>query len=84
MQGQDLASGNLTAPVLFALRNVEVKDELLQIIQSEFLEEGSLNRALQLVEAGGGIKEARALAREQVRESRQALRVPSTCLCAIL
>lgn len=32
-QGQDLASGNLTAPVIFALRNTEVKDELLEIIQ---------------------------------------------------
>eukprot|EP00200_Dunaliella_tertiolecta_P003926 CAMPEP_0202346628 /NCGR_PEP_ID=MMETSP1126-20121109/5334_1 /ASSEMBLY_ACC=CAM_ASM_000457 /TAXON_ID=3047 /ORGANISM="Dunaliella tertiolecta, Strain CCMP1320" /LENGTH=423 /DNA_ID=CAMNT_0048938057 /DNA_START=97 /DNA_END=1368 /DNA_ORIENTATION=- len=64
-QGQDLASGNLTAPVIFALRNPAVKDELLQIIESEFVEEGSVARALQLVEAGGGIEAARGLARQQ-------------------
>ena len=33
LQGQDLASGNLTAPVIFALQNPAVKDELLEIIQ---------------------------------------------------
>ncbi|KAF5835267.1 isoprenoid synthase domain-containing protein [Dunaliella salina] len=64
-QGQDLASGNLTAPVIYALQNPAVKDELLQIIESEFVEEGSVARALQLVEAGGGIEAARGLARQQ-------------------
>mmetsp|Transcript_28502 Transcript_28502/g.72512 ORF Transcript_28502/g.72512 Transcript_28502/m.72512 type:complete len:404 (-) Transcript_28502:821-2032(-) len=64
-QGQDLASGNLTAPVIFALQHAGVKDELLAIIESEFVEEGSLGKALELVEAGGGIAAARALARKE-------------------
>jgi geranylgeranyl pyrophosphate synthase len=49
-QGQDLASGNLTAPIIFALRNPEVSGELQDILGSEFVEEGSLQRALALVE----------------------------------
>ncbi|KAG2439864.1 hypothetical protein HYH02_010495 [Chlamydomonas schloesseri] len=61
-QGQDLASGNLTAPVIFALRK---SPELLDIISSEFVEDGSLERALQLVNETGGIEEARLLARQQ-------------------
>ncbi|KAG2443935.1 hypothetical protein HXX76_002274 [Chlamydomonas incerta] len=61
-QGQDLASGNLTAPVIFALRK---SPELLDIINSEFVEDGSLERALQLVNESGGIEEARLLARQQ-------------------
>ncbi len=61
-QGQDLASGNLTAPVIFALRK---SPELLDIISGEFVEEGSLARALELVRETGGIEEARLLARQQ-------------------
>lgn len=38
---------------------------LLQLIQGRFQEEGSLQRALELVQLGGGIDKARALAREQ-------------------
>jgi all-trans-nonaprenyl-diphosphate synthase len=62
LQGQDLASGNLTAPVIFALRKSE---ELRNIIDSEFVEEGSMERALALVGETGGIEEARLLARQQ-------------------
>ncbi len=65
LQGQDLASGNLTAPVIFALQNPGVREELLDIIGSEFVEEGSLQRALQLVELGGGIEASRQLARKE-------------------
>lgn len=32
-QGQDLASGNLTAPAIFALQNPDVAPELLSIIE---------------------------------------------------
>jgi all-trans-nonaprenyl-diphosphate synthase len=53
MQGQDLASGNLTAPIIFALRNPEVSAELQDILGSEFVEDGSLQRALALVEQVG-------------------------------
>ncbi|GFH31255.1 uncharacterized protein HaLaN_30259 [Haematococcus lacustris] len=64
-QGQDLASGNLTAPIIFALRNPLVKEELLDILSSEFVEEGSLERALHLVQLGGGLDAARALAQQE-------------------
>ncbi|KAI7837450.1 hypothetical protein COHA_008708 [Chlorella ohadii] len=64
-QGQDLASGNLTAPAIYALQDEMVGSGLLQLIQGRFRDEGSLQRALELVQLGGGIDKARALAREQ-------------------
>lgn len=64
MQGQDLASGNLTAPALYALAGAH-GPELLALIESEFTAEGGLPRAINLVNAGGGITSARALARRE-------------------
>lgn len=61
-QGQDLASGNLTAPAIFAL---ERSPELQALIEGEFTEENSLQRALALVHEAGGIERARALARAE-------------------
>ncbi|KAK9820317.1 hypothetical protein WJX72_008844 [[Myrmecia] bisecta] len=63
-RGQDLAGGNLTAPALFAL-NSEVGPKLEELIESEFREEGDLERAMALVEAGGGLAAARGLARQE-------------------
>lgn len=60
-QGQDLASGNLTAPVIFALRNESLLEEL---IQSRFVKDGSLMEAITLVYDGNGIEEAKNLARK--------------------
>jgi all-trans-nonaprenyl-diphosphate synthase len=62
--GQDLASGNLTAPAIFALRHPEHGPKLRAIIESEFTE-GTLEEAIGLVEAAGGIEEAMELAREE-------------------
>lgn len=62
-QGQDLMSGNLTAPALYALRNAEAGDELRALIDSEFNDAGGLPRAIELVNVGGGIEQARTLAR---------------------
>ncbi|KAL3636945.1 sporulation-specific protein 2 [Castilleja foliolosa] len=59
--GSDLAKGNLTAPVIFAL---EKKTELKDIIESEFCETGSLEEAIDIVKKCGGIDRARELARE--------------------
>ncbi|KAF8071361.1 SPS3 [Scenedesmus sp. PABB004] len=75
-QGQDLASGNLTAPVIFALRS---SPELEALIQSEFTEDGSLQAALGLVHGAGGIEAARALAEEQGQLARAALRGLADC-----
>lgn len=58
----DLANGNLTAPVIFAL---EKEPKLRDIIDSEFNEPGSLDEAIELVLRGGGIERAHDLAREK-------------------
>jgi len=62
-QGQDLATGNLTAPILFALRR-EDGDELKALIQTQFEAEGDLKRAIAIVNENG-IEDARRLAREE-------------------
>lgn len=59
--GSDLATGNLTAPVIFAL---EKEPKLREIIESEFVESGSLDEAIELVNKCGGIVRAQALAKE--------------------
>jgi len=71
-QGQDLASGNLTAPVIFALQQ---SPELEALIESEFTEEGALQQALALVDKAGGIAAARQLAEREGQLARQALNV---------
>jgi Polyprenyl synthetase len=55
---QDIVSGNLTAPALLAMRKCP---ELVDIIETEFMEDGSLERAVHLIEQNGGA--ARHLAR---------------------
>lgn len=57
--GSDLASGNLTAPVLFAM---EEKPSLKILIEREFSEEGDLVQALDLINHSHGIEKARSLA----------------------
>ncbi|XP_054814457.1 solanesyl diphosphate synthase 1, chloroplastic isoform X2 [Prosopis cineraria] len=58
----DLAKGNLTAPVIFAL---EREQKLRDIIESEFSETGSFNEAIALVKSSGGIERAQELAKEK-------------------
>lgn len=60
--GTDLAKGNLTAPVIFAL---EKEPKLRDIIESEFSETGSLDEAIELVKSCGGIEQAQELAKEK-------------------
>ena len=48
---QDIASGNLTAPTLFAMKKCP---ELRGLIESEFIEEGSVERAVALIEQHHG------------------------------
>lgn len=57
--GSDLKSGNLTAPVLYAL---EEKPYLEGLIEREFAQEGDLEQALRLIEDSQGIQRARELA----------------------
>ncbi|KAI4323107.1 hypothetical protein L6164_022739 [Bauhinia variegata] len=60
--GSDLAKGNLTAPVIFAL---EKEPNLRDIIDSEFSDPGSLDEAIELVKSCGGIERAQELAKEK-------------------
>ncbi|KAK6946581.1 Polyprenyl synthetase [Dillenia turbinata] len=60
--GSDLAKGNLTASVIFAL---EKEPKLREIIESEFCEAGSLDEAISLVKSCGGIERVQDLAREK-------------------
>ncbi|MEH2122113.1 solanesyl diphosphate synthase [Nostoc sp.] len=57
--GSDLKSGNLTAPVLFALAE---KPSLEVLIEREFAQEGDLEQALELIQDSQGIQQARELA----------------------
>jgi len=58
--GSDLRSGNLTAPVLYAL---EEKPILEVLIEREFAQPGDLEQALALVDESQGIERSRELAR---------------------
>lgn len=59
--GADMASGNLTAPVLFAL---EEKPYLEVLIDREFSEAGDLEEALTLVNESDGIRRSQELAKK--------------------
>ncbi|XP_039116032.1 solanesyl-diphosphate synthase 2, chloroplastic [Dioscorea cayenensis subsp. rotundata] len=58
----DLVKGNLTAPVIFAL---EKEPKLRDIIDTEFTEDGSLEKAIEIIHKCGGIDRARDLAKEK-------------------
>jgi all-trans-nonaprenyl-diphosphate synthase len=78
----DLKSGNLTAPVLFAM---EEKPYLKVLVSREFGEEGDFQEAMTLIQESQGIQKARELATKHAKvavehiavlppsESRQAL-----------
>jgi all-trans-nonaprenyl-diphosphate synthase len=62
--GSDLAGGNLTAPVLYAM---EEQPRLAELIVGEFEQEGDLEKALGLIHSSSGIDKSWALAKEHVR-----------------
>ncbi len=64
--GSDLRSGNLTAPVLYAL---EEFPHLEGPIEREFSEEGDIDLALDLVRSSQGIERSRALAKQHVEQA---------------
>nr|WP_019507977.1 solanesyl diphosphate synthase [Pleurocapsa sp. PCC 7319] len=73
--GSDLASGNLTAPVLYAL---EQRPYLKILIEREFSEPDDLSTALELIKNSDGIEQARQLAKDHARMAAQNL----SCLAA--
>ncbi|MEB3166634.1 MAG: solanesyl diphosphate synthase, partial [Cyanobacteriota bacterium] len=66
----DLASGYLTAPVLYAL---EERPALAGLIEREFSQDGDLDQALELVRGCEAIPRSRALAESFAREASEAL-----------
>ncbi len=64
--GSDLKSGNLTAPVLFALPEAPYLEVL---IEREFAQEGDLEQAMQLIADSQGIQKARELAAHHAKVS---------------
>lgn len=68
--GSDLASGNLTAPVLYALKQ---QPYLEILIEREFSEPEDLHKALELIQNSHGIDQARQLASDHVRKAAQDL-----------
>lgn len=64
--GSDLRSGNLTAPVLYAL---EEKPYLEGLIEREFAQEGDLEQALGLVADSRGIERSRELAAQHAQQA---------------
>ena len=68
--GSDLRSGNLTAPVLYAL---EEKPGLETLIDREFAQPGDLEQALAMIEDSQGIARSRELAKYHAQQARQCL-----------
>lgn len=60
--GNDLLKGNLTLPVICALRQ---ESKLQELIQSKFVKKGALEAAIQIIHESGGIDKARDLARQK-------------------
>lgn len=74
--GSDLQSGNLTAPVLFAL---EEQPALEPLIEREFAQDGDLEQALTLIEASQGIDRSRELAAHHTKQAIENLQVLKPC-----
>ena len=73
--GSDLASGNLTAPVLYALKE---QPYLEILIEREFSESEDLDKALELINNSTGIDKARQLAAKHTKMAAKSL----NCLTA--
>lgn len=76
-QGQDLASGNITAPAILVLEESERLKHLLK--EDRLQSEGSLEEALQLVYENNGIEKAKALARHHGDKALSSLEVLPEC-----
>jgi len=68
--GSDLRSGNLTAPVLYAMEEVPY---LKTLIEREFSEHEDFEQAIELVHSSQGIVKARALATHHAQYAAQRL-----------
>ncbi|NJK63234.1 MAG: solanesyl diphosphate synthase [Synechococcaceae cyanobacterium SM2_3_1] len=70
--GSDLAQGNLTAPVLFAM---EENPHLHTLIESSWEYPGVLEEAVSLVQASSGLERSREMARDYAHTAAAALEI---------
>ncbi|HIK45336.1 MAG TPA: solanesyl diphosphate synthase [Leptolyngbyaceae cyanobacterium M65_K2018_010] len=70
--GSDLKSGNLTAPVLYAMMEHPF---LATLIEREFAETGDFDQAIDLVHQSAGIQRSRDLAATQAKAAVESLQV---------
>ena len=68
--GSDLRSGNLTAPVLYAM---EEKPFLTSLIEREFSETNDFPQAMELIHQSSGIERSRSLAADHARAAVECL-----------
>ncbi len=81
--GSDLISGNLTAPVLFAM---EENSYLIKLIEREFSEDGDIEEALNIVKQNNAIERSLALASNHGKLAAESLSClkPSTSSQALM
>ncbi|MEM7758257.1 MAG: solanesyl diphosphate synthase [Cyanobacteria bacterium P01_A01_bin.40] len=68
--GLDLASGKLTSPVFYALKQ---QPKLKTLIEREFSEPDDLNQALELINNSEGVEQSRQLAKDLAQKAGQNL-----------
>jgi all-trans-nonaprenyl-diphosphate synthase len=71
--GSDLAQGNLTAPVLFALKSSPQAAELRQLIKVQFNRQPDLERAMTLINQPAIIEQCQSLAYNEAAQARNCL-----------
>ena len=69
-QGQDLATGNLTAPSIYAMSK---SPELVGLVKGRFKGDGDLERALEIVKQEKGIEAAMMLAQGEGLAAKRAI-----------
>jgi len=68
--GADLKNGNLTAPLLFALRE---SNELYPFVEREFQKQGDIKKVIKIIKKTNGIEKAKDLAKEHIQAALEAL-----------
>jgi len=71
--GSDMRQGNVTLPVLYAIRDERVLEAVRAATNAEKPDEAALSRAIALVRSSPGIEEADALSRRYIDKAIQAL-----------
>jgi len=65
--GSDLKHGNITMPVLFALRDPELKQEIMKV--HEHIEEDEMQRIIQLINQSGAIEKSIAVSDQYLQKA---------------